>query len=82
MDVHIGSQITELAPFEAAFESCDFIGVLEPMGAITRAIWAGFGRPLPARQPAAADPDAYGKVIAAVTNGLDVQLIFEPGRLI
>src|SRR6185436_13433169 len=28
------------------------------------------------------DPAAYGKVIAAVTKGLDVQLIFEPGRLI
>jgi diaminopimelate decarboxylase len=85
VDVHIGSQITELAPFEAAFRKVvDFIRVLRGDGhRITRAdLGGGLGVPYRMDNEPPPDPAAYGKVIAAVTKGLDVQLIFEPGRLI
>jgi diaminopimelate decarboxylase len=85
VDVHIGSQITELAPFEAAFRKVvDFIRVLRGDGhRITRAdLGGGLGVPYRMDNAPPPDPQAYGKVIAAVTKGLDVQLIFEPGRLI
>ena len=85
VDVHIGSQITELAPFESAFRKVvDFISVLRSDGhRITRAdLGGGLGVPYRLDNLPPPDPEAYGKVIAAVTKGLDVQLIFEPGRLI
>jgi diaminopimelate decarboxylase len=85
VDVHIGSQITELAPFEAAFRKVvDFIAVLRSDGhRITRAdLGGGLGVPYRLDNEPPPDPAAYGKVIASVTKGLDVQLIFEPGRLI
>jgi diaminopimelate decarboxylase len=85
VDVHIGSQITELAPFEAAFRKVvDFIAVLRSDGhRITRAdLGGGLGVAYRLDNEPPPDPAAYGKVIASLTRGLDVQLIFEPGRLI
>lgn len=85
IDVHIGSQITELAPFEAAFRKVvDFIAELRAAGhRITRAdLGGGLGVPYRLDSTPPPDPAAYGKIIAAVTMGLDAKLIFEPGRLI
>ena len=85
VDVHIGSQITELAPFKAAFQRvADLITVLRADGhRITRAdLGGGLGVPYRLDNTPPPDPAAYGEVIASVTKGLDVQLIFEPGRLI
>src|SRR5262245_15546545 len=85
VDVHIGSQITELAPFEAAFERMsELITVLRADGhRITRAdLGGGLGVPYRLDNAPPPDPQAYGQIIASITKGLDVQLIFEPGRLI
>jgi diaminopimelate decarboxylase len=85
VDVHIGSQITELAPFRAAFQRvADLITVLRSDGhRITRAdLGGGLGVPYRLDNLPPPDPAAYGEVIASITKGLDVQLIFEPGRLI
>ncbi len=85
VDVHIGSQITELAPFKAAFQRvADLITVLRADGhRITRAdLGGGLGVPYRLDNLPPPDPQAYGEVIASITKGLDVQLIFEPGRLI
>jgi diaminopimelate decarboxylase len=85
VDVHIGSQITELAPFKAAFQRvADLITVLRADGhRITRAdLGGGLGVPYRLDNTPPPDPAAYGEVIASITKGLDVQLIFEPGRLI
>ena len=85
VDVHIGSQITELAPFKAAFQRvADLITVLRADGhRITRAdLGGGLGVPYRLDNLPPPDPEAYGEVIASITKGLDVQLIFEPGRLI
>jgi len=85
VDVHIGSQITELAPFKAAFQRMsELITVLRGDGhRITRAdLGGGLGVPYRLDNDPPPDPAAYGQIIAAVTKDLDVQLIFEPGRLI
>lgn len=85
VDVHIGSQITELAPFKAAFQRvADLITVLRGDGhRITRAdLGGGLGVPYRLDNAPPPDPAAYGEIITAITRGLDVQLIFEPGRLI
>jgi diaminopimelate decarboxylase len=85
VDVHIGSQITELAPFKAAFERmAELITLLRADGhRISRAdLGGGLGVPYRLDNTPPPDPAAYGEIITSVTRGLDVQLIFEPGRLI
>jgi diaminopimelate decarboxylase len=85
VDVHIGSQITELEPFRAAFARvAELIAELRADGHnILRAdLGGGLGVPYRLDNAPPPDPDAYGDVIAAATKGLDVQVILEPGRLI
>ncbi len=85
VDVHIGSQITELAPFEAAFRRVvELIAALRADGhKIARAdLGGGLGVPYKLDNTPPPAPDAYGALIAKVTEGLDVQLVLEPGRLI
>jgi diaminopimelate decarboxylase len=85
VDVHIGSQITELGPFREAFKRvADLIAELRAQGhRIARAdLGGGLGVPYRLDNAPPPDPDAYGEVIAEATKGLDVQLILEPGRLI
>ncbi|HEY1632522.1 MAG TPA: diaminopimelate decarboxylase [Rhizomicrobium sp.] len=84
VDVHIGSQITELAPFEAAFARVvDLIRELRADGhAIARAdLGGGLGVPYgPGETPP--PPQAYAEIATRLTAGLGVSLILEPGRLI
>ena len=85
VDVHIGSQITELAPFEAAFARVvDFVGELRRDGhAITRLdLGGGLGVPYRIDNQPPPDPAAYGAMAARLTKGLNAQLILEPGRMI
>lgn len=84
VDVHIGSQITDLQPFRAAFARvAGLIGELRRDGhRITRADLGG-GLGVSYRHDSEPpDAEAYGRMIAQATSGLDVELIFEPGRLI
>lgn len=85
VDVHIGSQITELQPFEDAFARlAELIGQLRADGhEIARAdLGGGLGVPYRSADAAPPDPQAYARMIARVSAGLDVALILEPGRLI
>jgi len=85
IDVHIGSQITELGPFEEAFARlADLIAELRADGHdIARAdLGGGLGVPYRSSDALPPDPDAYGKMIARVSARLGVSLILEPGRLI
>ncbi len=85
IDVHIGSQVTELAPFEAAFSKvAELVGVLREDGhSIERLdLGGGLGIPYDSDGEAPPHPTQYADMIRSVTSGLDVQLIFEPGRLI
>jgi diaminopimelate decarboxylase len=85
IDVHIGSQITELEPFDAAFRRvAELVSILRGDGhAITRLdLGGGLGVPYIEDNQPPPDPAAYGEVVKNVTHGLGCDLIFEPGRLI
>jgi len=85
VDMHIGSQITELQPFEDAFALLsDFVRALRADGHRIEHVDLGGGLGIPYREDnePPPDPDAYAKVVKAATRDLDCMLIFEPGRLI
>ncbi len=85
VDMHIGSQITELAPFAEAFEKLgEMIALLRADGhAIARAdLGGGLGVPYRASNEPPPDPQAYGALAARLAADQGVALILEPGRLI
>ena len=86
LDMHIGSQITELEPFDNAFARvADFVGELEADGHRIEHIDLGGGLGIPYRgddQGEAFHPDRYAKVVRRHFGRLGRRLIFEPGRLI
>jgi diaminopimelate decarboxylase len=85
VDMHIGSQITELSPFGDAFALLsDFVRMLRADGHTISHIDLGGGLGIPYREDnePPPDPSAYAEVVRRATRGLDCKLIFEPGRLI
>ena len=85
VDMHIGSQITELDPFGDAFALlADFVRVLRADGHAISHVDLGGGLGIPYREDnePPPDPDAYAAVVKRATRGLGCRLIFEPGRLI
>ncbi len=85
VDVHIGSQLTDLAPFEAAFNRvAELTRELKAMGCPIRRIDLGGGLGIPYRRVNDAPPLPfdYGGVIARTVGALDVDVVVEPGRLI
>lgn len=83
--VHIGSQLTDLAPSRAAFARIGaLIGELRAAGhAIATAdLGGGLGVPYDPALPVPPSPAAYGAMVREATAGWDVRLIFEPGRVI
>jgi len=85
IDVHIGSQIVELEPFEQAFgKVVELAAQLRADGhAIERLdLGGGLGVPYVENNEPPPDPSAYGKMASRVTQTLGCRLILEPGRLI
>lgn len=85
IDVHIGSQISDLEPFESAFlRVMELVRILRADGhAIERLdLGGGLGVPYNRGDPPPPDPGAYAAMVARSTVGLEAKLIFEPGRLI
>ena len=85
VDMHIGSQITELSPFGDAFALLsDFVHELRADGHTISHVDLGGGLGIPYRDDnkPPPDPSAYAEVVKRATRGLDCKLIFEPGRLI
>ncbi|MEM9121863.1 MAG: diaminopimelate decarboxylase [Pseudomonadota bacterium] len=84
-DVHIGSQITALEPFEAAFERIiELVLRLRDRGhAIDRLdLGGGLGVPYFDEGRPPPHPRDYAAMIKSVLGTTDLQLLFEPGRLI
>jgi len=82
--VHIGSQLADLKPLELAFEKIGaLMGNLRASGhAVTHIdLGGGLGVPYKAGE-ILPSPAEYGEMVARVTNGWDVELMFEPGRVI
>ena len=85
VDVHIGSQITDLAPFETAFGRMrELVMQLRADGhAISRLdLGGGLGVPYERNNMPPPDPDAYGRMVARTLGDLGCRFLFEPGRLI
>jgi diaminopimelate decarboxylase len=85
VDMHIGSQITELAPFDDAFALlADFVRALRQDGhAISHIdLGGGLGIPYHDDNEPPPHPDAYAAMVKRATRDLGCLLIFEPGRLI
>jgi diaminopimelate decarboxylase len=85
VDMHIGSQITELTPFDNAFVLLsEFVRELRADGYTISHVDLGGGLGIPYRDDNEPPPDpaAYAAVVKRATRGLDCTLIFEPGRLI
>jgi diaminopimelate decarboxylase len=83
--VHIGSQLTSLAPLEAAFTKLgELIHRLRSEGHDIRIIDLGGGLGV-AYDPAAPPPPTpadYGAMVARVAGDWGARLVFEPGRML
>jgi len=82
---HIGSQITDLAPFEAAFTRMrGLVESLRAEGMSVERLDLGGGLGVPYfNQPDPPGPAEYAAMAAKVVKGLpDIRLAFEPGRVI
>jgi diaminopimelate decarboxylase len=85
VDMHIGSQITELEPFDHAFALlADFVRALRADGHRISHVDLGGGLGIPYRHEVAPppDPSAYAGMVKRATRGLGCALVFEPGRVI
>src|SRR5690606_31519532 len=85
IDVHIGSQLTELAPFEAAFgKLAELTGVLRADGHDIRRLDLGGGLGIPYARVNEAPPlpFGYGQVIRRTVGHVGCEIEIEPGRLI
>ncbi len=85
VDLHIGSQLTDLGPFREAFSK--IIGLVQDLRAKGHAIkhidlGGGLGIPYDPEAEAPPPPSAYGDMIREVLGDLDCSIILEPGRLI
>ena len=85
VDMHIGSQITELEPFDDAFALLsDFVRALRADGHAISHVDLGGGLGIPYREDnePPPHPEAYAAIVKRSTRDLGCTLIFEPGRLI
>ncbi len=85
IDVHIGSQLTELAPFEAAFgKVAALTRALRSDGHDIRRIDLGGGLGIPYERANTAPPLPfdYGDLVRRTVGDLGCEIEIEPGRLI
>jgi diaminopimelate decarboxylase len=83
--VHIGSQLTSLAPLESAFAKVGaLIADLRAAGHAIRVadLGGGLGVVYDPAVAAPPSPEDYGAMVRRVAGGWGVRLVFEPGRLI
>jgi diaminopimelate decarboxylase len=85
IDVHIGSQITELAPFEQAFKlMAALAGELKAAGHNIRHLDLGGGLGVPYRgtNDVPPHPDEYAAMVKRTLGHLGLKYVLEPGRMI
>ncbi|HTJ01744.1 MAG TPA: diaminopimelate decarboxylase [Methylovirgula sp.] len=86
LDMHIGSQITKLEPFDDAFALvADFLQTLRADGHHIEHVDLGGGLGIPYHDgddPESYHPERYAEIVKRRLGNLGCQLIFEPGRLI
>jgi diaminopimelate decarboxylase len=86
VDMHIGSQITDLAPFDNAFAIlADFVKQLRVDGHAISHVDLGGGLGIPyseSENPDSYRPELYAEVIRRHIKPLATRIVLEPGRLI
>lgn len=85
VDMHIGSQITDLQPFDDAFALLrDFVHELREDGHPIDHVDLGGGLGVPYREDnePPPHPERYAEIVRKHTADLGCKLVFEPGRLI
>ena len=85
IDVHIGSQLTQLAPFEAAYiKVAEVVEQLRADGHNIRRLdlGGGLGIPYTRSNENPPLPSEYGAMVKRVLGHLDCEIEIEPGRLI
>ncbi|MDF1775656.1 MAG: diaminopimelate decarboxylase [Rhizobiaceae bacterium] len=85
IDMHIGSQITDLQPYAEAFRLLQSLVLqLRKAGHTISHVDVGGGLGIPYRTDNAPPPDPqhYADVVLEQVKSLDCQIIFEPGRMI
>jgi len=85
IDMHIGSQITDLQPFDDAFALlAELVGTLKADGHTIEHVDLGGGLGIPYRTDNDPPPlpDAYAEIVRKRIAPLGLKVMFEPGRLI
>ncbi len=85
IDVHIGSQLTDLEPYRLAYQKvAELTEILRADGhTITRLdLGGGLGIPYARSNEAPPLPTDYGKIVRETLGHLDCEIEIEPGRLI
>ncbi|MGB7433738.1 MAG: diaminopimelate decarboxylase [Ahrensia sp.] len=85
IDMHIGSQITDLQPFDQAFTLLtELVQTLRADGHEIDHVDVGGGLGIPYKQDNAPPPlpDAYAQIVKKHVKPLGLKTFFEPGRLI
>jgi diaminopimelate decarboxylase len=79
--LHIGSQITRLEPFEAAYRrGVELFAGLRAAGLPLRRLDLGGGLGVRYEDEPRIEADAFAALVRRVTSGSDCELLFEPGR--
>lgn len=83
IDCHIGSQITQLDPFNEAVEKMlNLIEKIEKIGINIKYVDLGGGLGITYKDEEPAHPNEYGESILKYFKNINKTLIFEPGRVI
>ena len=85
IDLHIGSQLTDLKPFKKAYQKlADLTQILRQDGHKIKRLDLGGGLGIPYEKNKSAPPlpVEYGKMVKEVLGHLDCEIEIEPGRLI
>lgn len=85
IDMHIGSQITELQPFDDAFALLvELVATLKADGHAIEHVDLGGGLGIPYKTDNSPPPlpDAYAAIVHKHVGKLGLKVMFEPGRLI
>jgi diaminopimelate decarboxylase len=85
IDMHIGSQIEKLEPFDKAFARLkELIGALREQGHEIDHVDVGGGLGIPYKNDnlPPPEPEAYAQVVRKHVEELGCEVVFEPGRMI
>ena len=83
VDVHIGSQLTRLAPFEQAFRRvAELVAMLREDGHRIHRLDLGGGLGIPYDDETPPHPEDYGAMVRRVVGRLGCELVLEPGRVL